>query len=111
MHRSRCHTRFVITALFEFTRASTHQIAHSVTASTDAYAVLLNWSMARDRSFDLVLDLPHLLVAALTWDEQHDASSRDDLDSWSHRLGISVSSALRMSVDSQQEPTDLTAPN
>lgn len=100
----------MITALFEFTRASTHPVAHNVTASTDAYAVLLNWSMARGRSFDPVLDLPHLFVATLTWDEHHDASSKDDLDSWSHRLGISVSSPLRMSVGPQQEPTDLLAP-
>ncbi len=93
----------VITALFEFTRASAHDAPKGVTASTDAHAVLLNWSMAPDRSFRPVLDLPDQLVASLTWDERHDAASRHDLDLWCRKLGISVSSALRMSVNAQQD--------
>lgn len=72
--------------------------------------MLVNWSMGRGRSFDPVLDLPHLLVASLAWDERNDATSRQDLDSWSDRLGISVSSALRMSVDGvEQNPDGLLA--
>lgn len=101
----------MITALFEFTRASARGAPKGVTASTDAHAVLLNWSMAPERSFHPVLDLPDLLVASLTWDERNDAASRRDLDSWCHRLGISVSSALRMTLDAQQDAEDLLSRN
>ncbi len=111
LRRSNCYARTVITALFEFTRASARAAPTGVTASTDAHAVLLNWSMAPERSFHPVLDLPDLLVASLTWDERNDAASRNDLDSWCHRLGISVSSALRMALNDQQDPVDLLSPN
>jgi hypothetical protein len=78
-------------------------------ASTDAQAVLLNWSMAHGRSFQPVLDLPDLFVASLTWDERRDTTSRKDLDTWSHRLDISVSKALRMSVSNPQDHRGLAA--
>lgn len=88
----------VITALFEFTRAGVCRFPPSVSASTDAQAVLLNWAlMANDRAFRTVLDLPDRLVAELSWNERHDTAQRHDLDSWAHRLDITVSNALRMS--------------
>lgn len=101
----------MITALLEFTRAGTRGAPKGVTASTDAQAVRFNWSMAPERSFHPVMDLPDLLVASLTWDERNDAAARNDLDSWCHRLGISVSCARRMSLDAQQDPVDLLSPN
>lgn len=101
----------MITALFEFTRASPGPAPQGASASTYAHAVLVNWSMGQGRSFDPLMDLPHLLVATLTWDESNDATSRSDLESWCGKLGVAVSSALRMSVSPRQEDTELLAPH
>lgn len=100
----------VITALFEFTRAGVCRFAPSVSASTDAQAVLLNWAiMANDRAFRTVLDLPDRLVAELSWNERHDTAQRHDLDSWARRLDITVSNALRMSHSDWQSARPLAA--
>ncbi len=100
----------VITALFEFTRSGVCRFAPSVSASTDAQAVLLNWTlMANDRAFRTVLDLPDRLVAELSWNERHDTAQRHDLDSWARRLDITVSNALRMSHSDWQTARPLAA--
>lgn len=100
----------VITALFEFSRAGVCRFAPSVSASTDAQAVLLNWAlMANDRAFRTVLDLPDRLVAELSWNERHDSAQRHDLDSWARRLDITVSNALRMSHSDWQTARPLAA--
>lgn len=100
----------VITALFEFTRAGVCRFPPSVSASTDAQAVLLNWTlMANDRAFRTVLDLPDRLVAELSWNERHDTAQRHDLDSWALRLDITVSNALRMSHSDWQTARPLAA--
>lgn len=100
----------VITALFEFTRSGVCKVVPSVSASTDAQAVLLNWAlMANDRAFRTVLDLPDRLVAELTWNERHDTAQRHDLDSWARRLDITVSNALRMSHSDWQTARPLAA--
>lgn len=100
----------VITALFEFTRSGVCKVVPSVSASTDAQAVLLNWAiMANDRAFRTVLDLPDRLVAELSWNERHDTAQRHDLDSWARRLDITVSNALRMSHSDWQSARPLAA--
>ncbi len=100
----------MITALFEFTRAGVCRFPPSVSASTDAQAVLLNWTlMANDRAFRTVLDLPDRLVAELSWNERHDTAQRHDLDSWALRLDITVSNALRMSHSDWQTARPLAA--
>jgi hypothetical protein len=89
----------VHTATYEFTREDACRLKTSISASTDAHAVLLNWSMtAQNRSFHAVLDLPDRLVATLSWAPWDDESIQKDLHHWCRKLDIRLSHALRLAV-------------